>query len=28
MDRWSLVAAVNYLSDNAESAIVLAKCPH
>ena len=28
MDRWSLVAALNYLSIDAESAIVLAKNPH
>ncbi len=28
MDRWSLVATLNYLSHDAESAIVLAKCPH
>ncbi len=28
MDRWSLVATLNYLSIDAESAIVLAKCPH
>ena len=28
MDRWSLVATLNYLSVGAESAIVLAKNPH
>jgi len=28
MDRWSLVATLNYLSHDAESAIVLAKNPH
>ena len=28
MDRWSLVATLNYLSVDAEAAIVLAKCPH
>ena len=28
MDRWSLVATLNYLSVDAESAIVLAKNPH
>jgi len=28
MDRWSLVSTLNYLSHNAESAIVLAKAPH
>ncbi|OSP56413.1 cobaltochelatase subunit CobS [Pseudoruegeria sp. SK021] len=28
MDRWSLVATLNYLSHDAECAIVLAKCPH
>ena len=28
MDRWSLVAALNYLSIDAESAIILAKNPH
>jgi cobaltochelatase CobS len=28
MDRWSLVATLNYLSHDAETAIVLAKCPH
>ncbi|MBN2629771.1 MAG: cobaltochelatase subunit CobS [Rhodobacteraceae bacterium] len=28
MDRWSLVATLNYLSHDAESAIVLAKSPH
>ncbi|MEQ9477213.1 cobaltochelatase subunit CobS [Marinovum algicola] len=28
MDRWSLVATLNYLSIDAECAIVLAKCPH
>ena len=28
MDRWSLVATLNYLSHDAEVAIVLAKCPH
>ena len=28
MDRWSLVATLNYLSTDAESAIVLAKNPH
>ncbi len=28
MDRWSLVATLNYLSHDAESAIVLSKCPH
>ncbi|MDA7428662.1 cobaltochelatase subunit CobS [Primorskyibacter aestuariivivens] len=28
MDRWSLVATLNYLSVGAEAAIVLAKCPH
>ena len=28
MDRWSLVATLNYLSVDAETAIVLAKCPH
>ncbi|OYU40117.1 MAG: cobaltochelatase subunit CobS [Pseudorhodobacter sp. PARRP1] len=28
MDRWSLVATLNYLSHNAEAAIVLAKRPH
>ena len=28
MDRWSLVATLNYLSIDAESAIVLAKNPH
>lgn len=27
MDRWSLVATLNYLSIEAEAAIVLAKCP-
>ncbi len=27
MDRWSLVATLNYLSHDAEAAIVLAKCP-
>jgi len=28
MDRWSLVATLNYLSHDAEMAIVLAKAPH
>ncbi|MEN8888776.1 MAG: cobaltochelatase subunit CobS, partial [Celeribacter marinus] len=28
MDRWSLVATLNYLSHDAEANIVLAKCPH
>ncbi|WP_333685217.1 cobaltochelatase subunit CobS [Pontibaca methylaminivorans] len=28
MDRWSLVATLNYLSHDAECAIVLAKAPH
>jgi cobaltochelatase CobS len=28
MDRWSLVATLNYLSHDAETAIVLAKNPH
>ena len=28
MDRWSLVATLNYLSHDAETNIVLAKCPH
>ncbi|SHI60966.1 cobaltochelatase subunit CobS [Wenxinia saemankumensis] len=28
MDRWSLVTTLNYLSHDAEAAIVLAKCPH
>ena len=28
MDRWSLVATLNYLSHNAEAAIVLSKAPH
>ncbi|WP_156882918.1 cobaltochelatase subunit CobS [Rhodovulum sp. P5] len=28
MDRWSMVATLNYLSHDAETAIVLAKCPH
>jgi cobaltochelatase CobS len=28
MDRWSLVATLNYLSHDAETAIVLAKSPH
>ena len=28
MDRWSLVATLNYLSVDAETAIVLAKAPH
>ncbi|ETX29228.1 cobaltochelatase subunit CobS [Roseivivax isoporae] len=28
MDRWSLVATLNYLSIDAETAIVLSKCPH
>jgi cobaltochelatase CobS len=28
MDRWSLVSTLNYLSIEAESAIVLAKAPH
>jgi cobaltochelatase CobS len=28
MDRWSLVATLNYLSHDAEAAIVLAKRPH
>ncbi|MGH1368761.1 MAG: cobaltochelatase subunit CobS [Maritimibacter sp.] len=28
MDRWSLVATLNYLSHDAESAIVLSKSPH
>ena len=28
MDRWSLVATLNYLSIDAETAIVLAKNPH
>ena len=28
MDRWSMVATLNYLSIDAESAIVLAKAPH
>jgi cobaltochelatase CobS len=28
MDRWSLVATLNYLSHDAEAAIVLSKCPH
>ncbi|SFE61395.1 cobaltochelatase subunit CobS [Roseivivax sediminis] len=28
MDRWSLVATLNYLSIDAEAAIVLSKCPH
>ncbi|SES15201.1 cobaltochelatase CobS subunit [Tranquillimonas rosea] len=27
MDRWSLVATLNYLSHDAEAAIVLSKCP-
>ena len=27
MDRWSLVSTLNYLSHDAEAAIVLAKCP-
>ncbi|RVT85328.1 cobaltochelatase subunit CobS [Rhodobacteraceae bacterium CCMM004] len=27
MDRWSLVATLNYLSHDAETAIVLSKCP-
>ncbi len=28
MDRWTLVATLNYLSNDAESAIVLSKAPH
>lgn len=28
MDRWSLVATLNYLSIDAETAIILAKAPH
>ncbi len=28
MDRWSLVATLNYLSIDAETNIVLSKCPH
>jgi cobaltochelatase CobS len=28
MDRWNLVTTLNYLSHDAEAAIVLAKCPH
>jgi len=28
MDRWSLVATLNYLNHDAEAAIVLAKAPH
>ena len=28
MDRWSLVATLNYLRHDAEAAIVLAKVPH
>jgi cobaltochelatase CobS len=28
MDRWSLVATLNYLSHDAETAIVLSKAPH
>jgi cobaltochelatase CobS len=28
MDRWSLVATLNYLSHDAETAIVLSKNPH
>ena len=28
MDRWSMVSTLNYLSHDAEAAIVLAKCPH
>ena len=28
MDRWSLVATLNYLSHDAEANIVLSKCPH
>ncbi|MGR3626324.1 MAG: cobaltochelatase subunit CobS, partial [Limimaricola sp.] len=28
MDRWSLVATLNYLSHDAEAAIVLSKAPH
>ena len=28
MDRWSLVATLNYLSHDAEAAIVLSKTPH
>ena len=28
MDRWSMVATLNYLSHDAESAIVLSKAPH
>ncbi|MBK1636281.1 cobaltochelatase subunit CobS [Rhodovulum adriaticum] len=28
MDRWSMVATLNYLSHDAETAIVLAKCPN
>jgi len=28
MDRWSMVATLNYLSHDAETAIVLSKCPH
>ncbi|RMD48139.1 MAG: cobaltochelatase subunit CobS [Alphaproteobacteria bacterium] len=28
MDRWSLVATLNYLDHDSEVAIVLAKCPH
>ncbi|OUD08751.1 cobaltochelatase subunit CobS [Marivivens niveibacter] len=28
MDRWSLVATLNYLSHDAESAIILSKAPH
>jgi len=28
MDRWSLVATLNYLSHDAEAAIVLSKVPH
>ena len=28
MDRWSLVVTLNYLSHDAESAIILSKAPH
>ena len=28
MDRWSLVSTLNYLSIDAETAIVLSKAPH
>ena len=28
MDRWSMVSTLNYLSHDAETAIVLGKCPH